>query len=78
MTLTVQPDGKIWWAGRPTEPNELENQLVVMRRQAGNDFELRVRCDRSVPYAMLEPILASAARAEIWNLTFAVVAQQER
>ncbi len=77
LTLTVQADGKIWLSGKPTDLKQLDSYLEARREQLGDDLEVRIRCDRTVPYRTVEPLLASAARAQIWNVIFAVVSDEE-
>ena len=77
LTLTVRADGSLWLAGRPTDASRLRSRLSDRRQQSGEELELRIRCDRNVPYAAVEPILADAVRAQIWNVTFACIQPQE-
>ena len=41
-------------------------------QELGQDLEVRIRSDRTVPYARVEPVMLSCAKAGIWNVTFAV------
>ena len=49
----------------------------IERERLGDDMEVRMRADRSVPYRAVEPILLACADAGIWNVTFAVVKRVE-
>ena len=77
LTLTLRADGSIWLGGRSADPSQVRKRLFQRRQQSSDELELRIRCDRTVPYSAVEPILADAARAEIWNVTFACVQHQE-
>lgn len=73
LTVTVRADGGVWLGGQPIERPQVRDRLAERQQQEQGHLELRIRCDRKVPYAAVEPILADAARAEIWNITFAVI-----
>jgi biopolymer transport protein ExbD len=77
LTITIRDDGSIWLGGRRIESKEVRARLVERQQQEGPDLEVRIRCDRHVPYSSVEPILADAARADIWNVTFAVIQRPE-
>lgn len=78
VIINVLEDGRILLAGGVVHRTDLERRL---RRQfetfqaahaQRDDLEVRIRSDRSVPYARVEPILLACARAGVWNVTFAV------
>ena len=69
VTVTVLEDGSVLLAGRPVQLAALPNALRARQDQVGERIELRIRSDRRVPYAIIEPILSGAAEAEIWNVT---------
>ena len=74
LTLTLQEDGRIWLGGRQLlAPEQLTERLQAQLEHHGTLLELRIRCDRRLPYRHVEPVLASAARAGLWNVSFAVV-----
>ena len=77
VTLTIEKDGATWLGGHPIGPSELRSRLHDQRLQLGDDLEVRIRCDRSVPYRQVEPVLNAAADASIWNVTFAVLQPRE-
>ena len=41
--------------------------------RGGQKLEVRVRCDRRVPYRLVEPILVICASQNVWKVTFAVM-----
>ena len=72
VTINVTADGSLLLAGRTVSPAELQRRLTEQRAADGNDLEVRIRSDRSVPYSHVEPIMLSSVRAGIWNVTFSV------
>jgi biopolymer transport protein ExbD len=78
VTLTLQQDGRIWLSSQPLTADQLSERLRAQLQQDGADLELRIRCDRRLPYHKVEPVLAAAARAGLWNVSFAVVEPTER
>ena len=78
VIVNVLADGRVLLAGSTLQPGELErrlrHQLEQFQRAHGerDDLEVRIRSDRAAPYAQVEPILLSCARAGVWNVTFAV------
>ncbi|MBN1908322.1 MAG: biopolymer transporter ExbD [Pirellulales bacterium] len=72
-------DRRILVGGRRVSPGELTDAIRYESRhapagQAERPLEVRIRCDRTVPYREVEPILLACASAGVWNVTFAVVA----
>lgn len=76
VTVTVLEDGSVLLAGRPIELTALPSALQARQEKAGERIELRIRSDRRVPYRIVEPVLSSAAEADVWNVTFAVLERQ--
>ena len=72
------PAGKrIVVGGRFVDAEELA-QLIDYesrraRREARGQLEVRLRCDRKVPYRVVQPLLIACARSGVWRVTFAVV-----
>ena len=71
VTLTLQTGGRLWLAGRRFTKEQLLTRLQQQSTQNAN-VELRIRCDRRIPYRDVEPVLAQAVAAGIWNVSFAV------
>jgi biopolymer transport protein ExbD len=65
------------FSGRATSPDELSRSLVERKSVHGDDLEVRIRSDRGVEYARIEPVLLACARAGIWNVSFAVYRREE-
>jgi biopolymer transport protein ExbD len=72
VTINVTPEGTLLLTGRSVTPDELQSRLAKERTAEGDDLEVRIRSDRSVAYRHVEPIMLSAARAGVWNVTFSV------
>jgi biopolymer transport protein ExbD len=77
LSVNVQADGGVMLGSTPTPRDELFRRLRIEHDRLGGDLEVRVRADRSVPYAAVEPILLACADAGIWNVTFAVFKKVE-
>lgn len=78
VTVNVLPDGTLLLSGTRVSPPELESRLGYERQRAGDDLEVRVRGDRSVAYRFIEPVLLASTRAGIWNVSIAVVREEDR
>jgi biopolymer transport protein ExbD len=72
VTINVLSDGRLMFAGKPVEVEQLPERLALARNESGADLEIRIRSDRSVAYQHVEPILLACARTGIWNVAFAV------
>jgi biopolymer transport protein ExbD len=77
VTVNVMPDGILLLGSTPIDSRELEDQLRFERQRSGAELEVRIRGDRSVPYRSIEPILLAAARAGIWNVSIAVIREED-
>ena len=77
-TLTVnissrQADFQIAFGARIVPPSKLVSQLQSELKRAKGKLDVRIRGDRTIPYRVVEPILASCAELDIWNVQFAVI-----
>jgi len=54
---------------------QLTDILRTELGQTSGHLEVRIRCDRRVPYRFVEPVLAACATAGVWDVTFAVLPQ---
>ena len=77
-TLTVnissrQANFQIAFGARIVPPSKLVSQLRGELKRAKGKLEVRIRGDRTIPYRVVEPILASCAELNIWNVQFAVI-----
>lgn len=80
LTVNVQADGSVMLGSTATEPQQMRARLRTERERLGDDMQVRIRADRSVPCSAVKPILLACAESGIWNVTFAVLkeAQGER
>lgn len=58
-------------------PEVLQQRIRASRERLGDNLEVRIRADHRVPYAFVEPVMVAAAKAGVWNITFAVVEKTE-
>jgi biopolymer transport protein ExbD len=72
LIINVDSQGQLTIGGEELLPRAIEARLTAERAHAGNDLEVRIRSDRSVPYRYVEPILVACSRAGVWKVTFAV------
>jgi len=77
VIVNVQSDGSVLLAGQRVDRTQLEERLRYEWNRTGSDLELRIRSDRNVAYQLVEPILLAAARAGVWNVTFAVFRSED-
>lgn len=78
LIVNITEDGQLVFSGKPVSKDQLVNRLTVSVAEHGEDLEVRIRGDRRVPYAVVEPILVSCAKAGVWNVTFSVYQRKER
>ncbi|MCC9607247.1 biopolymer transporter ExbD [Blastopirellula sp. JC732] len=77
VVVNVERDGKILLAGKAVTLEEIGKRLEFQRGQSGDDLEVRIRCDRNVPYEYVKPIMLAAAEAGVWNVNFAVIRKED-
>ena len=78
VSVNVLADGRIMLGSAEAQPEEITERLRFERQRSGDDLEVRIRSDRTVPYGNVEPVLLACADAGIWNVTFAVYKKDER
>ena len=78
VTLNILGDGQLMLAGSPVQKTELSQRLSVARQDEGQDFEVRIRADRTVAYEHVSPVLSAAASSGIWNVTFSGLRQESQ
>ena len=77
VTINVIAEDQLTLNGRTVAVGELRERLEAIRRDEGEDVEVRIRSARDVPYRQIEPILLACARAGVWNVKFAVYRAEE-
>lgn len=61
----------VWVAGRQLDLAELRTLLAAEIGLRQGPVQVRIRCDRTVPYSRLEPILEACAEAGITDVVIA-------
>lgn len=77
IVLNLLADGRMLVGASETDPATLESRLKVAKQESREPVEVRVRADRTVPFALLEPALVACAKAGVWNVTFATYERRE-
>lgn len=77
ITINVLGDGRLLSAGRELSLPDLEARLRERKSRHGEELEVRIRCDRGVPYGKLQPVMLACTRAGLWNVTYAVIKREE-
>lgn len=77
LTVNVLADGTLLLANRQVTGDDLVGILRERLAAHGSELEVRIRSDRSVAYALVEPIMLACARAGIWNVSYAVLRRDQ-
>lgn len=77
LTINVTAEGNVLHAGRSVSTAELEERLREERSRYGESVDVRIRCDRSVPYRFVTPVMLACTKAGLWNVSYAVVRPEE-
>jgi biopolymer transport protein ExbD len=77
VTLNVQANGEVSLGAGVVNIAELTERLQEKRAASGSGLEVRIRCDRHVPYRVVEPIMRACTRVGIWNVKYAVYRPEE-
>ena len=78
VNISSKPTGfQIAFGSRVVPPAKLMFQLQRELERSQGNLEIRIRGDRSIPYRVIEPILASCANLNIWNVQFAVIRPED-
>jgi biopolymer transport protein ExbD len=72
LTITLGPDRRIFIAGEQVAPGDVEQRLVERAGGEPQTLDVRLRADRSVPFADVKPMIIVCARHGITNLKVAV------
>jgi biopolymer transport protein ExbD len=72
VTVNVTREGEWLVAGRRLDEPALGAFLAEENEKAAQ-IEVRIRCDRSVDYGRVKPIMRQCLQADVWKVTFAVV-----
>lgn len=72
VTVNLTADGTLLVAGETLDAATLGSNLAVERGKH-DDLEVRLRCDRTVAYGRVKPVLRECLKNDVWKVTFAVV-----
>jgi biopolymer transport protein ExbD len=78
VVVNVLADGSLFASGRRVTPGELAAILAERRAEHGSELEVRIRGDRSVPYARVESVMRACTQAGIWNVSYGVMPREEQ
>ncbi len=73
VTINVRADGQLLLGSEAVSTQEVGRRLGIERQETSADLEVRIRADRDLAYRHIEPLLLACAKAQIWNVSFAVV-----
>lgn len=76
VTVNLTADGTLLVAGETLDAATLGAKLAVERAKS-DDLEVRLRCDQTVPYGRVKPVMRECLKNDVWKVTFAVVKQKE-
>lgn len=77
LTINIRKDGQTSLGTKVVDAVELTERLRAKLDTSGRDLEIRIRCDRDTAYQAVEPVLLSCAKANVWNVTIAVVRPED-
>jgi biopolymer transport protein ExbD len=72
LTITLGPDRRIFVAGEQVAANDIERLLIERAGSEPQTLDVRLRADRSVPFADVKPMIIACAQHGITNLKVAV------
>ncbi len=72
LTITLGPDRRIFVAGEHVAADQVERLLIERAGSAPQTLDVRLRADRSVPFADVKPMIIACAQHGITNLKVAV------
>jgi biopolymer transport protein ExbD len=72
LTITLGQDRRIFVAGEQVARDDVERLLVERADSEPQTLDVRLRADRSVPFADVKPVILACARHGLTNLKVAV------
>jgi biopolymer transport protein ExbD len=76
LTITLGPDRRIFVAGEQVAASDVERLLIERAGREPQTLDVRLRADRSVPFADVKPVILACAQNGITNLKVAVEGRQ--
>lgn len=80
INILAGDDGKggVRIGGQSVQGDALTKLIQFESDEHGGQIEVRLRCDKQVPYRLVAPVMLACAKANVWKVTFAVTEQRRR
>ena len=78
IVVNILADGSWTMGGAVLDKDALSNVLRSRTMTSPDPLQLRIRTDRTVPYARIEPVLSAAAANGIGDVVFSVYEDRTR
>jgi len=72
LTVSIPKSGMIYVGTEIVERQRLRQLLIACRNDWGEETEVQIRTNKSVPYGEIKPLLQMAAESGILRVSFAV------
>ncbi len=72
ITINLLADGQVMLGAEPATVAQLEQRLAFERQRSELPLEVRIRADQHVPFGQVKPVLVACAKANVWDVRFAV------
>ncbi len=76
LVVTIQKDQALKVRGEVVDIIKIDEMISLGKQEQGEQFEVHVRADKTVPFAVIEQIMISCARASV-TFKFAVFLKDE-
>ena len=73
LVVTVTADSKLHVADKTMDFAEVNTMILNGWAEYGDDFEIHVRSDKTVPYHIIEPIMIACAKAGVTKFMYKVI-----
>lgn len=73
VIVTVTETGDLWLAGELVTAESVIRRVVAVHQEHPEGAEFRLRCDRRVVYAAVEPLLLGAVKGGVTKVRFSVL-----
>ena len=73
LIVNVDQSGALFYGARPVAQEELKGMLQKEKSLSQIPLEVRIRTDRGVPWATIEPVLVMCAESGIGDVSFSVL-----
>ncbi len=76
IVINVLSENHIQVGTEVVTPKRLADLIRYEGDRTEGKMEVRIRANRRVPYGVFEPILVACTRANVWNVSFAVISSK--